>query len=66
MKPPTHTDDSTEPALWGRALVGNGLLVAVLPCLAIEDIAIVWPFVCTGCLMVLGGVTLLGVLTREG
>jgi hypothetical protein len=69
MKTPTHayeSTESTEPTLWGRALVGNGLLVAVLPCLAIEDAAIVLPFVCMGCLMMLGGATLLGVLRRDG
>jgi hypothetical protein len=56
---------SDELTMWGRALVLNGLLMAILPWFAIQATDLSLPFVCIGCLMMLAGAALCGVFQGE-
>jgi hypothetical protein len=56
------SDDLT---MWGRALVLNGLLMAILPWFATQATDLSLPFVCIGCLMMLAGAALCGVFQGQ-
>ncbi|NDF44371.1 MAG: hypothetical protein EB125_01390 [Betaproteobacteria bacterium] len=66
MKTNTNANSaSDELTMWGRALVLNGLLMAILPWFATQATDLSLPFVCMGCLMMLAGAALCGVFQGQ-